>query len=57
LGQIAEEYGPETASSPVIIARVYETLGGEERFAPNPEVASWSPEALGINPKKSAFTR
>jgi hypothetical protein len=55
LKQIEDEYGPETATSPVIIARVYEELGGEERFAPDPEVEDWNRAVY--RPTGSVFTR
>lgn len=55
--RVAEEYGQEAAESPVLIAQVYKQLGAEERFAPDPQVDAWSETALGINPRKSAFTR
>ena len=55
--RVAAEHGQVAAESPITLGQIFSEVNKDGRFSPDPVAEEWSPEALGINPRKSAFTR
>lgn len=55
--RVAAEHGQVAAESPITLGQIFSEVNKDGHFSPDPVTEEWSPEALGINPRKSAFTR